>query len=254
MILNSSTVSPLFDFGLGWALAFIGLSIILIILFLVVVLLEGLILQWRNYGSFKRSLAASLGMNIVSSVIGYYAARFVDWQPMSRGWHWSYETDAATLTNWFFKSGSKQLPQIPAILLFLAISWIISLISEGLVLMPRRRLPAEDIWGIVIEANIYSYIFLLGVCVLWLMFPEVPVSFVVFLFEFWWLIAVLLFIGVLKGFLNLRPKIRRTLWLLLLSGGIILSAVASAISEIRRLLSTQSPESQEEMLKDRSPF
>jgi hypothetical protein len=220
MIISSGTAHPLFDFPAGWFVFYIGGSVILLILVIVIVFLEGLVLQKRNYGSLKRSLAASLGMNLVSSILGYLAARFVEWQPIPGEGMVVYYAGVYRITEWFFKSGSTQLPQIPALLFFLAISWIISTISEGLVLTPRKRLPLVVLWGAIIEANIYSYILLTCIFFLWPVFPETPVVLLQFLIGWWWLIIIFIGTGILIGFPSLRATITRTPWRIIVFGAL----------------------------------
>lgn len=151
----------LFDFPGGWYFFYVGTSILLVVLMLLIVVFEALILYGFQYGSLRRSLHASVAMNIFSAFLGFIAANFIE---RSRAEAPGYYGDIDEVVAWFFFADSLQWPGLlPATALFLLISWVISVASEGgfLMLLGRGR-PNRPLWRMALVANLVSYGLLMG--------------------------------------------------------------------------------------------
>lgn len=114
---------------------------------------EALILYGMKYGSLKRSVAASLIINIVSSTLGFVAIFLIQ---------------SPDMTEVFLQIGSFVLLlnypdqfKVSMILLPLFVAFPISVISEGMILVILQKThPAETIWRMTLIANLVSYVLL----------------------------------------------------------------------------------------------
>jgi hypothetical protein len=112
--------------GLIFGLLTLG-GLALLIIFVLIVFIETVVLQVMQWGGFKSSLKASFLMNLISTLFGL-AALFL-------------------VTRW----------PIPGLL----ISWGLSILIEGLVLMKLDRTREKSVWRISAVANLASYLLLI---------------------------------------------------------------------------------------------
>lgn len=154
-------VNALFDFPGGWFVFVLGGSALLLVLIIFIIVLEALVLFWFRYGTFWRSLGASCLMNIFSSILGYFAASFLDRSLENVP---GYYGGVLEIIEWFLLADSLQFPKmLPATMLFLLISWVISIVSEGgILVLIRAGHRASGMWLVTLVANILSYILLLS--------------------------------------------------------------------------------------------
>lgn len=142
-----------YDFPVGALWAW-GVSIIfLIILTLLIVVSEAYILQQLHYGPFQASLGSSLMMNVVSSISGYLVASIGNEMNLSL-----YHEHIGNIAGWFLFLGTNRYPGILITFLFLVFSLIISVLSEGFVLVRLGRdHSTKTIWRMTVIANGVSY-------------------------------------------------------------------------------------------------
>jgi hypothetical protein len=164
-------LSPVPDIPMGWMMFYLGFSIVLLVLLVLVILIETIVLRRLKYGPFWRSLLASLAMNVVSTFLGYVVAS--SWssiflsesgRPDYYAGMSSYST-GVEIPRWFFLTSSSLFPdsRLPGALLFLLVSWLISVVSEGGVLMAMKRdVEPHRIWEMTLVANAASYVLLFG--------------------------------------------------------------------------------------------
>jgi hypothetical protein len=112
----------------GVAAAFVAMAgAVLCVLFFLIVFLEAVALQWLKWAAFRPALRASFFMNLVSTLVGFLVLAFVN----SLG------------------------------VVGLAISWALSVLIEGDVLMLLRRDGGRQNWRAALVANLASYLILL---------------------------------------------------------------------------------------------
>ncbi len=170
---SETLLNVLFDFPVGFWSFSMGLSVLLLVLVLLIIVTEAIVLYWFHFDSFRRSLGSSLVMNIFSSFLGFIAAPGVELSPDELVP--DYYADFEEVAEWFFFAESHQFPGIlPATAIFLMISWIISVISEGVVLwLLGKNHPANTIWLLAIVANGISYVVLLSPYIVIILAPDV---------------------------------------------------------------------------------
>ena len=215
MLISVDWLRPFYDLPAGWILFYMGGNGLLFILFVLIIWIEGLVLEKRGYASRWWSLGASLGMNLVSSLLGYLAAIVIEWQPMASAYDDLsgtldpvgvvdvYGADLDAIVQWFFTTPSAKFSPVPALLLFFVVSWLVSVVSETLVLLPKRSKSPQAIWKMVIEANIYTYVLMIFALLLVYWLPgllslSAPVAF--FVLSAWPIFIVIAGLFLLKRY------------------------------------------------------
>ena len=156
--------SPVPDIPAGWMMFYLGFSFVLLVLLVLVILIEAIVLRRFKYGPFKRSFSASLAMNGVSTGLGFIVASLWGSIFLPQSGRPDYYADVE-IPPWFFLASNSLFPdsRLPGVLLFLLVSWLISVVSEGGVLMAMKRdVEPHRIWEMTLVANAASYVLLFG--------------------------------------------------------------------------------------------
>jgi hypothetical protein len=117
--------------------AFIGLGIVLIVLTLAISGVESIVMLLLRWDRFGRCLWAAFLMNVASTFVGSVLIAYAGW---------------ATVHIW------------------LPVSFVLSVLIEGGVLMLMKRGAARQNWKVSLIANLVSYLLIILPCVIW---PEI---------------------------------------------------------------------------------
>lgn len=135
-----------------------SLKFFLVVLTIFIIVIEVYVLKWLKYGSLRHSLAISLLMNVISTGIAYLVATTINetglflYYPLHVGY---------MITVPLFSAQDPEFSTLPVTSLFLAVSYLISVLSEGVILqLLGKRHPAKTIWRMVLAANGVSHVFL----------------------------------------------------------------------------------------------
>lgn len=152
---------PLFEF-IGW----IARLLILLILLVLVIFGEAIMFSLFKYASLWRSLLASLLVNVTSTVLGFKIGAGLSLLNPLLSFLNPPISSPDLIGRWFLPadSGPFSNSRLPSMPLFLLVSWIISIIAEGGILMLMKRdAEPRKIWEITLVSNAVSYILLFGI-------------------------------------------------------------------------------------------
>ena len=125
--------------------AFIAWGIVLAFLTSIISVVESLVLRSQEWDKYGRCLWAAFMMNVASTVLGSVLVILTGW---ARPYIW------------------------------LPVSFVLSVLVEGGVLMLMKREAARENWKVSLKANLVSYLFIILPCVIW---PEI-INFIAHIF------------------------------------------------------------------------
>ncbi|MCP4542510.1 MAG: hypothetical protein GY832_35770 [Chloroflexi bacterium] len=130
----------------------------LLTLLALIIVIETIVLRLFKYGSLWRSLLTSLGMNVASTVIAFTIGAI-----LGTNHFWGSVLSPSEFTGLVqLKSGPLSGHRIPAALFSLLIWWVVSVISEGGILMLGEDIESRRTWEMTLIANTASYVLLFG--------------------------------------------------------------------------------------------
>lgn len=147
----------LFDFPAFFLIfSFVGL-LLAVILNIVIVLIERERLFRLDYGSKQQSFYAAFTMNIASALIGFFSVELEAFE------YWPVVMPINGVVRFVGEGG--EYPGIGAVVWFFVISFVFSVLIEGLVLLLLGRELGHSkstLWRMTVMANVSSYIFLVA--------------------------------------------------------------------------------------------
>lgn len=136
-----------------------SLRFFLVFITVLIIIIEAYVLKRLKYDTLWRSLALSLLTNAISTVLSYLAAaliidetKWLLYVPLHFGF---------MITIPLFGSKGPVFSTFPVILQFLAISYFVSILSEGPILhLLGKKRSTKTIWRTTLATNSISHVFL----------------------------------------------------------------------------------------------
>lgn len=221
----------LMDFPFGYFAFAFGISGSLLIGLLIIVYLEAAIFYRFRGGSWRQAVSDSFWINIASSVLGYmttFAIKTLDYRSEasyynSRPSGYDSEVD---WTHWFLFD-ENLIPGVPSAVIFLLLSFLVSILCEGLLYERLAKpYPKDDSWTLVTIANVASYALLFSVYLWWQFLPGFYA--VIFGLIEQWPLTLLFLIILTNGFNGTVWRVLRYPWLASILVGLFWGALLLA--------------------------